>query len=182
MCLENSDYMANLVVSASLIASFLTFTSLLWLFSNSSEAGLVLMSGALVGTVCSLDLSQSRLKTLTVMTTVAFLNYDLAIYMDNDACKLLALAIIGLSLGPVFPVAYETGYRLSKHQGVGEPMSCCLINTAALAVSAFQHFVVLGWKDDSLMVLKLGMGLIHATLLFACVSLYITRKLSLDFK
>lgn len=86
MCLENSEYMANLVVSASLISSFLTFTSLLWLYSNSSEAGLVLMSGAVVGTVCSLDLSQSRLKTLTIMATVAFLIYDLTIYLDNDAC------------------------------------------------------------------------------------------------
>ena len=133
----------NMLCSAALIASFLTFTSLLWLVKETRELGLIFTTAGIIGSICSLELISSRgrkrhrlIKWITLLSFFAFLAFDVAIFTDAGNVK-VATALVGLSLSPVFLCAYESAFRTTKVQGVGEVMSSSLINTSACVVSAF---------------------------------------------
>ena len=132
----------NMLGSAALIASFFTFTSLLWLVKETRELGLVFTTAGIIGSICSLELFSNRgrkrnrlLKWITLLSFFSFLAFDMAYFYDVGNVK-VASALVGLSLSPIFLCAYESAFRTTKVQGVGEVMSSSLINTGACIVSA----------------------------------------------
>lgn len=152
--LENFEYSVILFGCSALLACYLTFTSLLWLVKDTCELGLVFTAAGLIGTMCSLEFVESRgpnrnrlLKWISILAFGAFIIFDLALFYGFGNLK-VATALVGLVLSPVFLFAYEAAVRTTKSHGVGEVMSCSLINVCACVVSAIQHFIVLYFSNQ----------------------------------
>ena len=144
-------------------------------------------AAGIIGSICSLEFASYRgrkrnrlLKWITILSFIAFLAFDLAYFFEAGNLK-VAAALVGLTLSPIFLQAYESAFRTTKALGVGEVMSCGLINTKSCIVSAIQHFIVLFCANNysnTLSTMQVGVGLIHLNLLCACASYYILSKYS----
>ena len=164
ICLENFPYSMTLTISSALISCFLTFTSLLWLYKETREMGLVFAAASVIGSLCSLELVSERnnnlLKWITISSFIALGVFNLSLYLEaSDGILLVATALVGLCLAPIFMAAYETGVKYTKQQGVSEVMSTSLINTSACVISAIHHFIIIYWPKETQMV-QVGMGLL----------------------
>lgn len=102
------------------------------------------------------------------LTLVAFLYFAFAVYIADKTNLVLSSILMGLSAYPVMFLGYELVVSLTP--GIGEAMSCGLLNTFA---NAFGFFVILlatnflskGMQSDSITVLIILAVLVAVSLI-----------------
>lgn len=106
---------------------------------------------------------------MTALTLIAFLAFDLSVFMDKQIPA--TVAIIGFLLGPNLPISYEKAVKLTKVRAVGETLSTSLINVTAAIVSAIQHLIVI-----YLGKITYGMILVELSVAGAFITHFLLRK------
>ena len=97
-------------------------------------------------------------------------------FAQNRSLNLIGAGLLGFVLCPILKVSYESAAALTRSSRVGEAFSSNLVNTAACAISAIQHLLILCFVSDHLIAFKFGLGLIGLNLGTALGALHVIHK------
>ena len=115
------------------------------------------------------------MKWIAGLSFLALINVNLAIGFESRGFLLIAIALAGMCLSPIFASACELGAMQTRPLGVSETYSSNMINTGACVISACQILISLQMTGEDAIV-KTGLGLVHITGLAGVLALFVLRR------
>ena len=107
--------------------------------------------------------------------------YDYAMRSANETLLLVSSSFMGIVMLPIFMIAYEMAVARTQPKGVGESMSCGIINTVACTSSGvFLLILTPILKQQTIEGTKTTMAILYCLLFgsFICliISTFLNRK------